>query len=479
MTIEEKESSLIALIDTLCDPSYSSSQANQAQTLDELIRVYSNNFRHSYSKIFYKLQSVFSQDFEISSALGENLNSLGAYIHQQIELHPDDANLQNADKGFRKLYDHINLEIGRYNFIKQQFAMQPQNSPANTPRDISPKLHSQISELAQQIKDQKSDLEKIKPVVTEAKSAVDKVDTKLESVDTKLESNKLSSITALTIFSAVTLSFSGGISFASSVFDNIGNVTPYRLVFIVSLVGFILFNTIFALLYIISKMTGKPISARCKYLSTNQKNPNACRSCGDGYCMKQCSAVSLSCKIWHKYSYVFAINIILLLVMYYDYLTWSLLPKRTFLSYSCSERFLFAVPFVAFLIFLVIQQINKINQRHRIFLSVKCDAVSQYFSPSTPSTALLMSIAAIANKLFGQQKNYAEELANIIKEDSPERMKKIDIFVEDKLLTTEVLAQTITGRQHKRNKRQWETLSKQINEVHSDNTPDTAAIPPQ
>ena len=83
--------------------------------------------------------------------------------------------------------------------------------------------------------------------------------------------------------------------------------------------GFILFNTIFALLYLVGKMAGKTISTRCKYLSLEKEGLHASRRCGDGYCQRECSSVNLFCRILHKYSYVVAINFILLWTMYADF----------------------------------------------------------------------------------------------------------------------------------------------------------------
>ena len=71
---------------------------------------------------------------------------------------------------------------------------------------------------------------------------------------------------------------------------------------IIALSGFILFNTIFALLYLVGKMAGKRISTKCKYMVNADDNYNQCQSCGDGYCTKECAEVSIACRIFHKYS---------------------------------------------------------------------------------------------------------------------------------------------------------------------------------
>ena len=83
----------------------------------------------------------------------------------------------------------------------------------------------------------------------------------MDKIDSKLDSNKISSITTLTIFSAVVLAFSGGITFEAGMLQGMAAASPYRLVFTIALTGFILFNTIFALLY----MVGNPASENESY----------------------------------------------------------------------------------------------------------------------------------------------------------------------------------------------------------------------
>ena len=128
-----------------------------------------------------------------------------------------------------------------------------------------------------QVQKLEQDINAMRPTVAQAQK-------QLDNLDEKLESNKISSITTLTIFSAVILAFSGGITFESGIFKGMVESSAYRLVFTIALSGFILFNTIFALLYLVGKMAGKPISTRCKYIVTENGYYEQCQSCGDGYC---------------------------------------------------------------------------------------------------------------------------------------------------------------------------------------------------
>lgn len=94
--------------------------------VNKLNKVYSNEYRHTYSDIFFKIQQIMSDtlsnndasDTEVLEVLGENLNVLGNRIDELAAQNSDDANYKNTVSGYKKFSDHIRLEIGRYNFIK-------------------------------------------------------------------------------------------------------------------------------------------------------------------------------------------------------------------------------------------------------------------------------------------------------------------------------------------------------------------------
>ena len=213
MTEKEKTDELLDLIDALCDVNFSKSQAVVDAWVSRLNKVYSNEYRHTYSTIFFKIQQIMSDtmsdssktDKEILEILGENLNVLGNRIDELAAQNSDDANYKNTVAGYKKFSDHIRLEIGRYNFIKSRFASVAVEKKFTRSSDghfsVDPK---QVQKLEQ-------DINAMRPTVAQAQK-------QLDNLDEKLESNKISSITTLTIFSAVILAFSGGITFESGFF---------------------------------------------------------------------------------------------------------------------------------------------------------------------------------------------------------------------------------------------------------------------
>lgn len=90
MTEKEKTDELLDLIDALCDVNFSKSQAVVDAWVSRLNKVYSNEYRHTYSTIFFKIQQIMSDtmsdssktDKEILEILGENLNVLGNRIDE-------------------------------------------------------------------------------------------------------------------------------------------------------------------------------------------------------------------------------------------------------------------------------------------------------------------------------------------------------------------------------------------------------------
>lgn len=61
-------------------------------------------------------------------------------------------------------------------------------------------------------------------------------------------------ISILSIFAAVIIAFLGGMSLIGSALNNMDNVSKYRLIFVLLTIGFIMFNVIYMLLYIVSKL---------------------------------------------------------------------------------------------------------------------------------------------------------------------------------------------------------------------------------
>ena len=123
MTDQEKTAELLNLMDSLCDEKFTKDNSNLDAWINKLNRIYANEYRHSYSDIFFKLQQIISQEpkSEVLEILGENLNVLGNRINEMASINSEDANYANTASGYKKFADHIRLEIGRYNILPSRF----------------------------------------------------------------------------------------------------------------------------------------------------------------------------------------------------------------------------------------------------------------------------------------------------------------------------------------------------------------------
>lgn len=71
-------------------------------------------------------------------------------------------------------------------------------------------------------------------------------------------------VTVLGLFSAIVVTFFGGMSGINSIFTNINSISFYRLTFVILVVILAMFNIIFMLLYYIGIITGKHLNRECK-----------------------------------------------------------------------------------------------------------------------------------------------------------------------------------------------------------------------
>lgn len=452
MTNQEKTEKLLHLMDVLCDVNFTKNVHDMDSWVSNLNEIYTSEYRHAYSEIFFKLQQIASQNHnpEILEILGENLNVLGKRIDELMSNNTD-TDYRNVEFGYRKFADHIRLEIGRYNFIKSNFLCK------QVDEEIDPVSEKTSAETTSKLLELETAINNMRPTVTKTQKAVERADYLLSGLDEKLENNKISSITTLTIFSAVILAFSGGITFEAGIFNGMANSTPYRLVFTIGLTGFILFNTIFALLYLVGKMAGKKISSKCKYLSfENSRHIN--RVCGDGYCTKGCSEVTFSCKMLHKYSYVFAINIFIIYILYSDFFLWLGDGEIISIAFLLSQ-----VSVAVVLIMTVVSSlVSKRMRFNRIKLHYKV-AILQKIAEPKEEDSMIADIGNLLASAFGADVNKLDRFLETLNvKNDKEILRSIDQFVDEYLLDENRLAISVSKYENRVNKRKWRALKKNL-----------------
>lgn len=178
--------------------------------LNEYIKNHMNSMRLMYSELSSYLFSIKEEDEKIEWYMS-NLDSLLTHVAKQ------DIN-KKCKRIVFKIYDHSIL-----------------------------------------VKHQKEGMKKISKDISEG---LNKENKKI-LMDTVKNSEK-QYITILGIFASIVLAFTGGIAFSTSVLSNIDKASIYRLVFVTSLLGFILFNTICVMFEFVREINNKSLNLTFK-----------------------------------------------------------------------------------------------------------------------------------------------------------------------------------------------------------------------
>lgn len=208
-----------------------------------LYKIYGNEeFRHSYADLsrFLENELVSDQRDQLVKLLDHILNKLN---ESDIELFP---NKNTALKKIGKLADHVDLESIRLTRIEGIMY-----------------INERVSKSQQQIEKNMKESEKLS-----------------RSLRYSLRNTNTQLVSVLGIFAGIVLAVFGGLSFFSSVFNNIDNISNYKLVFITALTGFTLFNVISFLLAAVAYLTDKPFPL---LKLSKEHNPNINRFYKNAY----------------------------------------------------------------------------------------------------------------------------------------------------------------------------------------------------
>ncbi|MPM52438.1 hypothetical protein SDC9_99197 [bioreactor metagenome] len=259
------------------DPSYND---NIKKVSDDLRNYYDNKGRHLYSEVSTFLYKINEEDLDY---VYNNIES----VHKALIIY-DEEHKTKYGKKILKLEDHIRLEILRAQHLN------------NVQNDNAGRLIRKINSLSKKSND-----------YTKKFNGLNK---QYESQRKSIEGLNSEIISVIGIFSAIVITFFGGINFIESVLNSINKVSKYRLVFAILITGFVMFNTIFMLLNFISKLTGKNIRSSCdNYIDENKCAPN-CKN------RKNIKCIKLKHPTIYWVNAVFIAGIIGITLMYYlDY----------------------------------------------------------------------------------------------------------------------------------------------------------------
>lgn len=209
-------------------------------------------FRHFYSDILSTLTQIDSDDNERSlDVLAVNMQAIKDG-YQAVNY--DGDKLIDISKSIIKLFDHTNLEVARINYTKQ----------------LNNATKSDLASTKELLEKQREEFDNTK---SETETIRNKLREETEKANKKIEDNQKQMqneyVTILGIFAAIVLAFTGGMTFSSSVLNNISKASVYRLSLISFIIGLVFFNLIWVLIDFVRDINGKTIRKKWLFVVVN------------------------------------------------------------------------------------------------------------------------------------------------------------------------------------------------------------------
>ncbi|MBS6956577.1 MAG: hypothetical protein KH230_25575 [Enterocloster asparagiformis] len=245
------------------------------RTALELRELYTPDFRHSYSEFFPVILKIDEENKYSIDFLSNNIEQLRLYVENDYIEGTNE--FKDMHKSFDKLCDHLNLEISRVSYFSQN--NQKTADLSNRMENLSIKMDEATQKLV---------------VATK----------KAESIQSEL-------ISVLSIFAAIVIAFSGGLSLLGNALSIASNTYICKIILILLICGFVLFNTIFLLMYLVGKLTGRSVFADCEMEFCN------CKVDGKA----KCGGIK---KVVKRLPYVFYFNLFVTIFVIIDIVVWCL-----------------------------------------------------------------------------------------------------------------------------------------------------------
>lgn len=244
------------------------------QYLNRLYALYQDNFKHQYSDFFPIILNILKEDNAYNiDYLSNNLDALGTYLDKLVE--QGITTFSGMYIPFTKLCDHLDFQIRQTNYY--QSMLQKNN-------DSSRALQNALTQLE------------------DANKRIEAATNRANTMQTEL-------ISILSIFSAIVITLSGGFTFLGNSLTAISNAKCYESIILIAIIcGMALFNTIFLMMYFVSKLTDRNIYSPCI--------ASDCLCCS-----QKCNWLR---RIRRKLPYVFYFNLIGILGIILDLVTWFL-----------------------------------------------------------------------------------------------------------------------------------------------------------
>lgn len=252
---EEKDKLLISILYKFAEGQVSDNDYQSILNDFKLIYDEGDQYRHSYSKITQALLE--KKDF--NDVIGNLPENFGWFISNYV------AQLSNISPKLlakiNKLYDHVNLEYVRVNYI---FYLN---------ESIGVKQSEGLVRKIEQYWEQLNLLDKEKERLNlelnnqrkDWKQEIDKQKSDLKRAFREIYNQRTQYITILGIFASIVFTVFSGISFTTSVFSSISQVNIFKLSYFCCLSGVIIFSIIIGLCWFIAIVSNIKIHNKLIY----------------------------------------------------------------------------------------------------------------------------------------------------------------------------------------------------------------------
>ena len=215
--ISESADNVIAICKTLLTyPTY-----DPSETLD-LLKSYINA-ETTFNRLLYSQISTFV--FNLSDEESDTFtHNLSYFFENAIETSEEYDTMLNT---VFKFYDHAELALRQKNLLSSNAVIREQSAL-------------------------RDDLEKIQADFKESEHKLTNTESEFNNT---IKNTQRDYITIFGIFSAIIISFVGGISFSSAILESISVISIYRLIAIICLLAFVLFNVVYYLISVVLKIS--------------------------------------------------------------------------------------------------------------------------------------------------------------------------------------------------------------------------------
>lgn len=246
-----------------------------------LNNIYSTHFRHSYSNITSTIYTILKESEnpeEIGNIIISNLNKISKQINEGVF------------KNFSKLLDHVSLDIHHYINLNDSF---------------------------KSIKKAEESLENLRVEIKAEAESNTKIVEEIKSIQRETENLNNQLVSILGIFAGIILAFFGGISIISSSLSNMHLVSIYKIVFVITLIGMIIIDSISILMLAIGKIIGKDLhKTLCEFDNCAQ-----CKKCKVNSKQKRLKLINIR-MFSKKYPFIIFINAVFIALIFTDVILW-------------------------------------------------------------------------------------------------------------------------------------------------------------